>query len=102
MRHTSGAVTVELAQLVALNQHLRHRGDLLALTAADLWLDGARLLSAPWGLDGGQPGACGRFEFSLGTAPFDHGNGALQQGDIVTIITPGAGGYGPPDDKEPR
>ena len=67
-----------------------------------LRLDGARLLSAPWGLDGGQPGACGRFEFSPGTAPFDHGNGALRPGDIVTIITPGAGGYGPPDDKEPR
>ena len=25
-----------------------------------------------------------------------HGNGTLMPGDIVEIVTPGAGGYGPP------
>jgi N-methylhydantoinase B len=66
-----------------------------------LRLDGARLRSAPWGLNGGQPGARGQFLFSPGTAPFDHGNGDLQPGDIVTIITPGAGGYGPARERDP-
>jgi N-methylhydantoinase B len=70
--------------------------------ACRLRLDGARLQSAPWGLEGGQPGGKGRFEFSPGTAPFDHGNGELKPGDIVTIITPGAGGYGAPSPEEPE
>ena len=66
-----------------------------------LRLDGARLQSAPWGLEGGRPGAMGQFIFSPGTAPFDHGNGDLKPGDIVTIITPGAGGYGPARERDP-
>ena len=66
-----------------------------------LRLDGARMRSAPWGLDGGQPGAMGAFQFSAGVTPFDHGNGLLRPGDIVTIITPGAGGYGPAAERDP-
>ena len=66
-----------------------------------LRLDGARLQSAPWGLDGGQPGAMGRFLFGPGTAPFDHGRGDLRAGETVIIETPGAGGYGPPDQRDP-
>ena len=66
-----------------------------------LRLDGARLQSAPWGLDGGRPGAQGDFLFSPGVDPFDHGNGELKPGDIVTIVTPGAGGYGPPHERDP-
>jgi N-methylhydantoinase B len=69
--------------------------------ACRLRLDGARLLSAPWGLEGGMPGAKGSFSFSEGTAPFDHGNGDLQPGDIVTIVTPGSGGYGPASARDP-
>ena len=61
-----------------------------------LRLDGARLQSAPWGLEGGGPGGMGAFTFSDGTALFVHGNGALAAGDMVTIVTPGAGGYGDP------
>lgn len=61
-----------------------------------LRLDGSRLLSRPWGLAGGLPGGMGSFRFSDGTAPFDHGNGTLLPGQIVEIVTPGAGGYGPP------
>ena len=61
-----------------------------------LRLDGSRLRSAPWGLAGGMPGGMGRFLFSEGTAPFDHGNGTLLPGQVVEIVTPGAGGCGPP------
>ncbi len=65
-----------------------------------LRLDGARLRSAPWGLDGGRDGARGEFIVS-GGAGFEHGQGALAAGDIVTIITPGAGGYGPASARDP-
>lgn len=66
-----------------------------------LRLDGARLQSAPWGLEGGAPGAMGSFLFSPGVAGFDHGQGDLRAGDIVTIVTPGAGGYGPVRERDP-
>jgi N-methylhydantoinase B len=58
-----------------------------------LRVDGSRLRSSPWGLAGGLPG--GRAAFDFGTAPFDHGKGPLRKGDIVTVVTAGAGGYGP-------
>jgi N-methylhydantoinase B len=66
-----------------------------------LRLDGSRLRSAPWGLAGGLPGGQGGFRFGDGVAPFAHGQGALRAGQIVEIITPGAGGYGPPDARDP-
>jgi N-methylhydantoinase B len=59
-----------------------------------LRVDGSRLRSAPWGLAGGMPGGGATFDF--GGAPIDHGRGPLRKGDIVTIVTAGAGGYGPP------
>ncbi len=61
-----------------------------------LRVDGSRLLSAPWGLAGGLPGASGAFVFGPGMSPFAHGSGAMRKGDIVEIVTPGAGGYGSP------
>jgi N-methylhydantoinase B len=64
-----------------------------------LRVDGSRLRSAPWGLAGGMPG--GRAAFDFGAAPFDHGKGPLRQGDIVVIVTAGAGGYGPPSARAP-
>jgi N-methylhydantoinase B len=66
-----------------------------------LRLDGSRLRSAPWGLNGGEPGGTGGFRFGDDVAPFDHGSGALQPGQVVEIITPGAGGYGPPAERDP-
>ena len=59
-----------------------------------LRVDGARLRSAPWGLAGGLPG--GHASFGFGGAPIDHGRGPLREGDVVTVVTAGAGGYGPP------
>ena len=61
-----------------------------------LRVDGSRLRSAPWGLAGGRPGGMGGFKVGPGVAPFDHGSGVLRAGDVVEIVTPGAGGYGPP------
>ena len=61
-----------------------------------LRLDGSRLRSRPWGLAGGLAGAGGGFAYGDGVAPFDHGAGHLVAGQVVEIMTPGAGGYGPP------
>jgi len=60
-----------------------------------LRLDGSRLLTPPWGLDGGHPGECGAFRFGDGVELFVGGSGRLRAGETVEIITPGAGGYGP-------
>jgi N-methylhydantoinase B len=56
--------------------------------------------SAPWGLAGGHEGGRGDCRFSAGVEPFDHGSGLLRAGDIIEIITPGAGGYGPPERRD--
>ncbi|MDE2516783.1 MAG: hydantoinase B/oxoprolinase family protein [Rhodospirillales bacterium] len=64
-----------------------------------LRLDGSRMRSRPWGLAGGGPGGMCSFHLSAGMAPFVDGNGLLRAGDIVEIITPGAGGYGPPEQR---
>ncbi len=62
-------------------------------------LDRARV--APWGLFGGQPGGCGALMLCRGGATPQRLSSKvaglpLAQGDAVTMITPGAGGYGPP------
>jgi N-methylhydantoinase B len=67
-------------------------------------LDRARI--APWGVFGAGPGGRG----SLTLNPDTPGARALdpkvaglplREGDAVTIVTPGAGGYGPPADRDP-
>ena len=65
-------------------------------------VDGSRLHSSPWGLLGGKPGGRGAFRFGAGVAPFVHGKGQLRAGEIIEIMTPGAGGYGPPDARDPQ
>jgi N-methylhydantoinase B len=66
-----------------------------------LRLDGARLQSAPWGLEGGLPGARAQFVFGPGVEPFDKGQGLLRKGQTIEIVTAGAGGYGPPELRDP-
>jgi len=66
---------------------------------ARLRLGGSRTLSAPWGLAGGLPGGKGAFAYGPGVVPFEHGSGLLQAGQTVEILTPGAGGYGPPSER---
>jgi N-methylhydantoinase B len=59
-------------------------------------VDGARLLSQPWGLFGGLPGSTSAIVVGGGADPLDHGNGRLRRGEIIEVITAGSGGYGPP------
>lgn len=60
---------------------------------------------APWGLFGGREGGRGSIVLNLGT-PGQRALGSkvaglsLQEGDAVTIVTPGAGGYGPPTERD--
>ncbi len=65
-------------------------------------LDRARI--APWGLAGGGPGGKGALVLNAGTPgerplPPKLAGMRLAQGDAVTIVTPGAGGYGTPGDE---
>jgi len=60
-------------------------------------LDRARI--APWGLAGGGPGGKGALVLNAGAPgerplPPKLAGMRLGQGDAVTIVTPGAGGYG--------
>jgi N-methylhydantoinase B len=64
-----------------------------------------RALVAPWGLFGGGPGGRGALILRRdGAAPRHLGSKVaglqLARGDTVTIVTPGAGGYGPPAERE--
>ena len=59
-------------------------------------LIGSRLATAPWGLAGAHPGGCASFRLSEGAAPLERGAGDLKKGEIVEIVTAGAGGYGRP------
>jgi len=63
-------------------------------------VDGARFLSAPWGLDGGGPGGKASVTLRDGAQPFNHGNGRLRAGEIIDIIIAGAGGHGPPAERD--
>jgi N-methylhydantoinase B len=64
------------------------------------FIHGTRRLSAPWGLFGGREGGRCRFELSPGVAPPVRAQGFLGPGQSVAIITPGAGGYGDPRERD--
>jgi N-methylhydantoinase B len=63
-----------------------------------------RLVTPPFGLAGGKPGAPGRVWVELpdGTRRPVPGKGAYTapQGALVTVEAPGAGGYGPPSRRD--
>ncbi|MFT3687898.1 hydantoinase B/oxoprolinase family protein [Paenirhodobacter sp.] len=63
---------------------------------------GSRLISKPWGLAGGGPGANGRFSLNGVEGTFDDGSVDLKPGDVLEIVTPGAGGYGPAAQRAPE
>ncbi len=65
-----------------------------------------RFVFRPWGMAGGRPGATARVVINLGT-PQERELGKLDIiypaiGDVVTIMTPGGGGYGDPLEREPE
>ncbi|PYN95588.1 MAG: methylhydantoinase [Candidatus Rokuibacteriota bacterium] len=64
------------------------------------FVHGARRLSAPWGLRGGHDGGKCRLIYSEGVAPPVRAQTFLKPGQSVTIITPGAGGYGDPRERD--
>jgi N-methylhydantoinase B len=64
-----------------------------------LRIDGSRFISSPWGLAGGLEGS--RAVIETGDLAIDHGIVVMQPGDVVGIVTAGAGGYGPPAERDP-
>src|SRR5215831_6156183 len=58
-------------------------------------LDLSRLRSESWCLLGGLPGQRSRVMCGPGVA-FEKDNASLQAGQWFEVLTPGAGGYGPP------
>jgi N-methylhydantoinase B len=62
-------------------------------------LDLSRLRSESWGLFGGHAGARSRTVCGPGVV-FERDNATLQAGQWFEIITPGAGGYGPPAQRD--
>ena len=66
------------------------------------WLDTSRQKSQPWGLFGGGPGDFARCVLSDGARPLTNGYTVLQAGDVASIETAGAGGYGPPEERAPE
>jgi N-methylhydantoinase B len=64
-------------------------------------VDLTRQHSRSWGLFGGGPGAHGRVEGGPGVV-FDGDQAVLTAGQWFALVTPGAGGYGPPAGRDPE
>ncbi|MEX0914458.1 MAG: hydantoinase B/oxoprolinase family protein, partial [Wenzhouxiangellaceae bacterium] len=67
------------------------------LESAQATLITERRVHAPWGLAGGKPGARGRNLLDGEELPAKISI-AVEAGQVLTIETPGGGGYGKPDD----
>jgi len=73
---------------------------------AELSTHADRQRFAPWGLRGGGDAAPGRMVVNLGAPaervlPSGKNSGViLHDGDVLTVITPGGGGYGPPERRD--
>ena len=63
-------------------------------------VDVSRIRSQSWGLFGGGPGAMGGIVGGPGVV-FDHDQATLRAGQWFEVVTPGAGGYGPPENRAP-
>ena len=83
------------------------RRDLKVGTAAVLSMSSDTELTAPPGVHGGDSGLPGRKYISLGRPGERRLNGKaanvrLAPGDVVSFITPGSGGFGPPLERDPQ
>ncbi|MEE4299475.1 MAG: hydantoinase B/oxoprolinase family protein [Pseudomonadales bacterium] len=67
------------------------------LEDAEVTLIGERRRRGPWGLAGGDAGAPGEHELN-GIAVAGRAQLSVEAGDLLTIRTPGGGGWGPADD----
>ncbi len=63
---------------------------------------GARVRSQPWGLFGGHDGSSYHVDADEGVAPFKLSAGLLSTGQSIAIVTPGSGGYGAPEERDPE
>jgi N-methylhydantoinase B/oxoprolinase/acetone carboxylase alpha subunit len=76
--------------------------ELEALEPVTVSLVTERRISAPWGLAGGGPGACGENwllpggDESRARQLTDKCSLTLAAGDVLRVLTPGGGGWGPP------
>ncbi len=61
---------------------------------------GTRQRTSPWGLFGGHDGGRYSVDCDIGEAAIDKNMIELTADQSVTIITPGAGGYGPPSERD--
>ena len=80
---------------------LEESGDSMLVSAST-----ERFTSRPWGLEGGQNGGGASIKiFRDGQLISDTPkprNVALKPGDVIEIITAGAGGYGPVSERDPE
>ena len=66
---------------------------------------GERFVHRPWGIFGGAPGAAGRFQLrqadgAIDALPDKPTGVPLEPNQAVIVETPGAGGYGPPAERD--
>ena len=86
----------------------RHRGGTGVVYSIRVLRDGTEILGRglerfvfqPWGIEGGAPGQAARVVLNLGT-PEERDLGKIavvraKEGDLLTVMTPGGGGYGDP------
>ena len=76
---------------------IRRRYEFLCPTT--LTINSERRIYPPWGLAGGEAGACGSNRLLRNGQEHDLGGkyvGELQAGDVVIVETPGGGGWGAP------
>jgi N-methylhydantoinase B len=64
-------------------------------------VDVSRLRSRSWGLLGGGEGAHGAVECGPGVS-FERDTAVLKAGQWFAVVSPGAGGYGPPAGRDPK
>lgn len=62
----------------------------------------SRMKSTPWGLAGGESGSGSSVTFYRNGTTLPVGTRDFVQGDIIQIVTPGGGGYGPPNERAPE
>ena len=63
-------------------------------------VDITRQRSQSWGLFGGGPGGHGKVEAGPGVT-FEGDSAVLKTGQWFAVVTPGAGGFGPADKRDP-
>ncbi|GIW05557.1 MAG: 5-oxoprolinase [Dehalococcoidia bacterium] len=91
----------------------KHRGghgihkEVRLLAPGSLWIFGDRMALQPWGIGGGRAGAGARFVINPHTAAeqvvdYKATDLRVEAGDLLSIQTPGGGGWGDPLERDPE